>query len=388
MEKSKNSMQKDRPQQSVHTSTTLRAKPDWPAAKQRWTAFWDRQNTDRPLLDLSAPLPNRAERFAELQPPKDNEARYLDPEYLSRQWHCWFETSYYAGEAFPSVGYLLAGYAQGCGSDVVFDKASVWHHVSLPSMTASMKWHPGPSDPWRHKFDKVLNRLLDEAPGQFLVSYQCQVMANDLLTLIRGVDDFMADIAFDTDQCVRRLREMWNLWAETFDHFRQLIASRQQDHVWANLWSPKFFMISQSDMSCMISPTMFGQYVMKELEWVAERYSDTIWYHLDGPGAIRHLPMLLSRPFVRVIQWVPGAGQPDQGPAWLEIYRQVQKAGRNLDLYFRSSTEENLKGMEYLIRHLRPEGVIIRSSVDTPEQADELIAKASQWCGSHANRTT
>jgi hypothetical protein len=67
---------------------------------------------------------------------------------------------------------------------------------------------------------------------------------------------------------------------------------------------------------------------------------------------------------------------------------QVQKAGRNLDLYFRSSTEENLKGMESFIRHLRPEGVIIRSSVDTPEQADELIAKASQWCGSHANRTT
>lgn len=369
--------------------TTLLAKPDWPQARKRWIAYWEMQNTDRPLLDIGAPLPGRAARFAALPPPKDDEARYCDPDFVSRYWLCCFETAYYGGESFPSVGHLRASYALGCGSHVTFDSNSVWHQVTMKSMAEPLGWHPGPDDPRRHTLDKVMQRLLDLSPGKFFNSYQSQVMVNDLLTLIRGVDDFMADIATDTDLCVRRLEEMFEMWSEEFDHYRELVDARQKDHgyVWGNLWNPRFFMVTQSDMSCMISAEMYGKYVVKELEGVARRYSDTIWYHLDGPGALHHLPLLLSKPYIRVVQWVPGAGQPDQGPAWLDIYRRVQQSGRGLDLYLRSGTTENMKIMEYLIRHLRPEGLIIRCSVDTREQADELIANATRWCGSHIGKT-
>jgi hypothetical protein len=132
-------------------------------------------------------------------------------------------------------------------------------------------------------------------------------------------------------------------------------------------------------MSCMISPTMFDQYVVCELEAEAERY-ERLWYHLDGPRARHHLARLLSLPYVEVIEYTTGDGNPPNGPAYIDMYREIQAAGRCLDL------EVPLENMEYLVRHLRPEGVILRTDVSSPAEADELIEKARRWAGSHARR--
>jgi len=356
----------------------LQYKPDWPEAQKRWAAYWERQNTDRPLIAVNAPRARQPATLPQVPKPKDLEALYFDPDYISQSWLRMFETTYFGGEAVPTGGYLMAGYALGCGTNVIFHPNTVWHKVTMKSIDEPLGWHPGPDDPWRHKLDIVINRLLDLAPGKFLVGYASQTMCNDLLMLIRGTEDFLVDMAADIDKCVRRLEEMFELWAETFDHYRAMIDARQEGRGatfgWPGLWHPKLIMGSQSDMSCMISGEMFEKYVVRELELVAERYAD-IWYHLDGPGAIKHLPRLLAKPYIRVIQWVPGAGQPDNGPAWIELYRQVQKAGRGLDL------SAGYGNVEYLIRRLRPEGLLIRTWVDSEEKADELLHNAVQWCG-------
>jgi len=110
------------------------------------------------------------------------------------------------------------------------------------------------------------------------------------------------------------------------------------------------------------------------LDLLAERCS-IIWYHLDGPGALRHLPKLLERPYIRAIQWVPGAGNPENGPAYLDLYRQVQAAGRCLDL------SASPPMVEFLVRYLRPEGLVLRTRAATPEQAHELIDKDFRFPG-------
>ena len=82
---------------------------------------------------------------------------------------------------------------------------------------------------------------------------------------------------------------------------------------------------------------------------------------------------------MRAIQYVPGAGQPPNGPDYLDLYRQVQAAGRCLDI------DVPIENVELLIRHLRPEGLVIRTYVAKPELADELLDKAVKWCGTHIN---
>ena len=362
---------------------SLYYKPDWQRAKRRWVAFWDCQNTDRPLIDVTAPRIGPSS-VPEMPRPENLESIYFDPGYILQFWLRVFESVYFGGEGFPAVGYLMGGYALGCGCAVHFAPETVWHLKTMGSIYEPLGWHPGQDDLWRQKLDRVVSRLLDAAPGKFLVGYVCQTMVNDLLALIRGVDDFMVDLALDMNQCVRQLEKMFDLWADTFEHYRNMIDERQKAWhdgcAWttARLWHPEFFMISQSDISCMISEEMFERYVVRELECVADRYTDCIWYHLDGPGAIKHLPRLLSKPYIRAVQWVPGAGQLENGPAWMDLYREVQRANKCLDLSVQS--QDNV---EYLIRHLRPEGLIIRTDAASQQQADELIQNAIKWCGSH-----
>ena len=356
----------------------LQCKPDWPAARERWIACWERRNTDRPLIDVTAP---RGDAGPAPPPPDSPEGRYFDPDYIAAVWERKMAGTYFGGEAVPTGGFFMGGYALGCGPGVIFDERTVWHPGTMSSIHDPLGWSPGPGDAWQGKMERVVERLLDLAPGRFLVGYACQVMANDLLPLLRGSEAFLVDLAEDLATCCRRLDEVLAGWTEVFEHFRRLVDRRQSGGAgcvwgWPGLWHPEMVMITQSDMSCMISPSMFDAYVMREMRQLGQRYG-RLWYHLDGPDAVHHLPALLACPFVVAVQYVPGDGNPPNGPAYIDFYRQVQAAGRCLDL---AAPCEN---MEYLARHLRPERLILRTGVASVEQAEELTASTVTWAGSH-----
>jgi len=356
----------------------LSARPDWARARKRWVAFWERAATDRPCLDLRAP---RAVELPPLPAPQNLEDIWLHPDYVAQRWLRIMESTYFGAEAVPTAEFLLGAYALGCGPGVVFHKNTVWHPITSSTTREPINWQPGPDDPWRHKLDAVINRLLELARGKFLVTYVMQVPVNDLIALLVGPQRFLTELAEDADRCRQRLEELFPLWTEDLEHFRSLIDARQKGCVWGwpGLWHPDMVMVTQSDMSCMVSGEMFDRYVMREMDLLGERYG-VLWYHVDGPGAIRHVPRLLQKSYIRAIQYVPGAGQPPNGPAWMELYRQVQAAGRCLDL------DVPLENLEYLVRHLRPEGLVLRARAESPDQADELADLAVKWCGSHLNR--
>lgn len=354
---------------------SLYYKLEWPQAQKRWTAFWERAEVDRPCIDVKAP------KQTDLQPPSEPDSLedlYFDPEYMAKKWHYLFESTYFGGEAVPSGGALMGGYALGCGPDVKFARTTVWHPVLMSSIDEPIKWHPGPEDPWRHKLTNVITQLLKLAPGRFLVGTAGQVPVNDLLALIRGVEGFLMDLADDCNKCCRKLKELFPLWLENFEYFLSLVEGRQEGYVynWPGLWSKNLVKLTQSDISCMLSRDMFDHYVMCEMDLLGEYY-DCIWYHVDGPGAIRHVSKLLTRPYIKAIQYVPGSGDPPNGEHYMVLYQQVQNAGRCLDIAV------PLENMEFLIRHLRPEGLILRTTVKSPEQAQKLLHNAVKWCGTH-----
>lgn len=358
----------------------LLCKPDWPKAQARWTAFWNREATDRPLLDFRAPS---GKPLPPLPPPDRWETKYLDPDYVERQWLRTVESSYFGADGVPTVGFLMGGYALGCDERVNFVENTVWHPHMIDRMVPPVNWHPGPNDPWRAKLDRVIDRLVAASRGKFLVGYTSQVPLNDLLMLLRGTDDFLMELVENTDDCVRCLEQVLPLWVENKEHIRSRIDPHQYGFVqgYPGSWSKSFVFMTQSDMSCMISPALFERWVLRELDLLSERYP-VMWYHLDGPGAVKHLDALLARPYIRCIQYVPGAGQEPNGPAWAELYRRVQAAGRCLEVH---APRENV---EWLARHLRPEGLLIRAGARTPQEADELVDLTRRWTGSHVGDRT
>ena len=59
-------------------------------------------------------------------------------------------------------------------------------------------------------------------------------------------------------------------------------------------WSDRRFVcVGQNDFSCLISPKMFDEFCLTDTVECANHVDRTI-YHLDGPGALKHLPRILA----------------------------------------------------------------------------------------------
>jgi hypothetical protein len=97
-------------------------------------------------------------------------------------------------------------------------------------------------------------------------------------------------------------------------------------------------------------------------------------YHLDGPGAVRHLDTLLALPRLNGIQWVPGAGQAPMSE-WIPLLQRIQVGGKLLDL-----TCEDWEVFR-LLDALEPAGVLIHTHCATPDEADALVAEVGRRYG-------
>ena len=359
------------------TLSTFSYKPDWARAQARWDAFWDLAPLDRPCLCVTAPRADGAS--VELPPLASAQDRWLNPEYVLATALKHLEATYLGGETPPAAPYFMAATTMGCGEHLVFHEGGIALRPTMASLDQPLGWHPGPEDPWRPRVAAICNRLLDEAPGRFIVPVPGQFEHLDLLSMLRG-EGLMLDLVTAPELCTARLVEMRELSAENASYLQGLNASRQGEVgylSWTNLWSRKPFRCAQADAAAMISPEMFERFVLPELDEQAERYG---WLHYHTCGYKQHLELCLSRPYLRVIQYSPSPKEPPNGPAHLEFYRRVQAAGRALDL------QAPAEHMEFLIRHLRPEGVALATGVGTVAEAEELLDRAGGWAGSHARR--
>jgi len=365
---------------SAQNTFPFSVRPDWPVAQARWKAFWDRQPTDRPCLDIMVPRPTSMPKPVV---PESMEARWMDPEYIAAKCLYYFASHYFLGEAVPAVSPGMIGTTTGCGSNIIFSEIAIDYPICMQSINDEVPWHPGPGDPWRVKVDMILNRLLDLAAGKFMVGHNTwQYLMSDFLPMLRGTEGFMLDLIDAPDVCLLKLKEMFPLWLENQQHFESILDRRQGpcgtvlDY---NTWSPDRVMSTQADMSLMISRETFDRFVLAELDMLAEHY-DYLWYH--ACGCKRHLVSLLTRPYIRAIQYAPSPKEHDLPvTAHIAFYCEIQAAGRCVDMSV-SAKGVGLKTLEYVIRHLSPEGLVIHTSVETPEKAEQLLVDAVKWSGS------
>jgi hypothetical protein len=111
----------------------------------------------------------------------------------------------------------------------------------------------------------------------------------------------------------------------------------------------------------MISREHFNEYFLPSIEEQTRMVARTI-YHLDGPGAIKHMDALLGIPRLTGIQWVQGAGGGSMLD-YLPLLKRIQKAGK---LVFVSCLKREV---ERLWQELDPRGLYI--VVDDCQSLDE-----------------
>jgi hypothetical protein len=121
----------------------------------------------------------------------------------------------------------------------------------------------------------------------------------------------------------------------------------------------------------MISNAMFREFFLPELlaeiDWL-----DRSIYHLDGPGALRHLDTLLDIRKLDAIQFVFGDGARP-ATRWLDVYRRIQDAGKAIHVTIEPGE------MDAFMDALRPEGVMLAMTASSVEEADDIVKRVSKW---------
>ncbi len=353
----------------------LTYKPDWPEAQRRLTALWNGERLERPCIAVKAPRSCANPTLVDA--PANDEARWLDPDYRVAVARRTLETTWWGGESVPSE-LMMANWVVCLGGMPRFEAHTIWFETQSVDFSQTTPFRHDPDSPWMAKYRKLLLALCAAAgKNEFLVGKPGGLPANDLLSMLMGTQEFLVALLDDPDWMAEAIR----IGAEDQARVRLEMQQRMRDagHEywygnagWMAFWAPEPFISTQSDVSCMLSPEMFDRFVLPELEIYAEAFGP-VWYHLDGGDACQHLPRLLSLPFLKVLQYTPAPCEPPNGPGHLEMYKQIQAAGKIVHI------ELPVHHVEPLVRELDPALLMLDTRVSSPAEGEHLLAQARIW---------
>jgi 5-methyltetrahydrofolate--homocysteine methyltransferase len=213
-------------------------------------------------------------------------------------------------------------------------------------------------------------KYLAAATSRYIVSTTDLGGTYDILAALRGTQRLLFDLIEYPEEVKRfAFEQIEPLWKTFFmEHTDRLFAAQGAYSSWMPVYSEKRYYPLQCDFSAMISPAMFEEFILPDLKWQTEMLERSI-YHLDGPGEIPHLDLLLSLPRLNAIQWVPGDGKaPVTDPCWFDMYDRIQRAGKGLVLLGVNPDE-----MEPMLNHISPKGVYMCMSAKDIKQAEEIV---------------
>ena len=153
----------------------------------------------------------------------------------------------------------------------------------------------------------------------------------DVLAALKGTDKVLLDTVMQPEVLEHQMQQINNIYFRVFDELYDII--REGDEMafcYFSSWAPGKMSKLQSDISTMISEDDYRRFVQPFIREQCQKIDYTL-YHLDGVGAMHHLPALLEIEELNAIQWTPGVGQPQGGSSkWYDLYRQILEGGKSI----------------------------------------------------------
>ncbi len=344
-------------------------KPDWEQAVRRFEAWFAFEETDRPVMIVSAP------KCAVDWPPapEDLLRRWTDPEYLIARNEAVFRATHFAGESYPhfwpNLGPGIAGAYAGC--EPVFDETTMWlTPLDAPPGDIHPVWDE--ENRWWRTTVELTRAAAAAGKGRWVTGITDLGGVTDILAGMRHPDRLCIEMLEEPEEILRIRDCLLDIWKRAFAELADIThASNGGTTGWLGTFSVHRTYPLQCDFCCMISPEMFERFVLPELRELC-RWLDCSVYHLDGPGAIRHLDALLGIPELNAIQWVQGAGQAPT-LEWADLLRRILDAGKSVFAY--ASPDE----VRPLLERLKARGVALSVWASSPDEADHLVRMSAEW---------
>lgn len=358
---------------------SLLYQPNFCEITHRFQAFWNRSNA-RPLVwaevpkDPSQPIA-RADHPLTLRYYRATRGEWK--QHMACIDH-WLENTLFMGEAIPF-------YAPDFGPDqfAAFLGASLEYSDTNPetNWVEPILENLEGYEPVLDETNKIwvgvrqyAAALAEHASGRYLIG-ACDLHSNiDALSALRYPSNLCMDLMDCPEQVERISAAIRKLYLPIYEALYQASGFTAQTGTlgWGPFWTPGRFAVVQCDFSCMVSNDDFRQHMLPGIEEEAA-YLDRCMYHLDGPGALRHLDDVLSVKDIDVLQWVSGAGQKPMWQ-WTEVLKKGLAAGKALHIY--DITAEQVKQVH---AELKSPNCLYQLNASTAQEVEELI----RWLEKH-----
>lgn len=336
---------------------------DFPAIARRFEAWWGHDAIDRPVFIGTANM--RPER------PID---RRLD---VIEQSERWFEAkladmlqTHRVGDALPYIradfGPVLLGGM--LGGAIEFGADTTWTHAFIDDdWSNAPDWSLRDDNRWWRLLQQLAQRVAQDARGCYLLCTPDLGGSADVLLNLRGSSALCMDVVEQPERIEAAVAAIYPSWRKAFTRLYQVALGQGSGLIhWLSVWSNRPYMIPACDFNFMIGPREFERLLLPDIARQAATVGRAV-FHLDGPGAARHIDALLEVPDIQAIQFTPGSGSPS-ALAWVEMFRKIQRRGRSVLAICPPKEAIALRDA------LRPEGLaILLDSSPAPADLDTLF---------------
>jgi hypothetical protein len=364
--------------EAVPKDTHMAYKSDTEECRRRAEAWWHRSVLDRVVVQVPAPRkPRAAPSLPEtLRSDAEYERYFTDPSFVIPRLRETLAKTWFGGEAFPviypvSIGMvaILANYL-GCPLRFVSTQTT-WHSPVIDDWGRLPALGLNSDNRWWKASLKLLEAAASASDGYYV---GCPDLngPSEILSLMRGHERFAVDFYDNAERIRPALEKITQSWSAAWTACSQIAHRAGGWFFWMGIWSEKPAIDLQSDVSCFVSPAQFVEHFMPSLE-EQTRLAERTVYHLDGPGAIRHLDALLDLPGLTGIQWVQGAG----GGSVLQYIPLLKRIEASRKLVYCYCEKREL---EVLLHELDPEGLqVVVTDCSSPEEGEGILRNASRW---------
>jgi len=307
---------------------------NWEKVKARHTAFWKGELEGSALATVTSPKDGTTWRhFPYPESTEDRIKWWTDPELIIRRYRDGMQGQYFAGDSFPLLINDIgpAGHAGFFKGAVPRFEGSIWFEHTLKDYDDLVF---DPESFLYRKNVEMAKAYAEDANGDYIIGMPDAVGAGDVLSHLRGADTLMMDFYDEPEAVHKALRTVQGVWENIVDKVHDAVKVNNDGGGcvgWLSTWAPGKHVQLQCDLSVMMSPDMFEEFLMYELE-AQSQFADYSLYHLDGEQQVRFLPQLLSVKGIQAIQWTNVAGQKAV-TEYIPVLKQIQAAGKGLILH-------------------------------------------------------
>ena len=345
--------------------------------KQRYINWWNHKGI---ILNMWEHFQEGVQPHAEITPPapaKDLSQKWFDPQWRAEYLDWYVAHSSLKADILPvantqlgpgSLAAILGGVFEG-GED------TIWIHPH-PDFTNEIVFNPEHPNWILHK--ELLKACKAKANGHYFVGMPDLMEGLDVLAALKGTDRVLLDTVMQPEILEQQMQQINDIYFKVFDELYDII--REGDEMafcYFSSWAPGKMSKLQSDISTMISQDDYRRFVQPFIREQCQKIDYTL-YHLDGVGAMHHLPALLEIEELNAIQWTPGVGEPQGGsPKWYDLYKKILAGGKSV-----MACWVTLDELKPLLDHIGADGVHLEMDFHNEKEVEQAMRIVEEYTGS------